>query len=65
LETAGRQALGNGDAEDRGGYEDQDRSSDDSSRRRDGQSSDPLQHVSVLPPVPVTLAAPIRGNFRR
>ena len=49
LETAGSQALGDGDAEDRSGDEDQDPDRDDSSWRRDGQPSDPLQH-RVGPP---------------
>jgi len=45
LETAGRQALRDWDAEDRRRYEDQDGHPDDSSRRPDSKASNPLQHV--------------------
>ena len=50
LETTGRQAVGDGDAEDRGSDEHQDPNRDDPPGRRDGHSGNPLQHVGVLPP---------------
>ena len=48
LESAGRQALGDRDAEDARGHHHQHRDDDDPLRRGDSEPSDPLQHVVSL-----------------